>query len=118
VTVRVKAKNIKMGIDSAIPCGLIINELLTNAFKYAFPGNQAGEIHIHMRLIKNKSYELIVSDNGVGLPGNIDIQKPSTFGLNLVHLLTQQLEGKIEVNREKGTSFTISFPDPQFSPML
>ncbi|UCH95288.1 MAG: PAS domain S-box protein [Candidatus Aminicenantes bacterium] len=109
VTVQVKAENIKMGIDNAIPCGLIINELLTNAFKYAFPKNQGGKIHVCMRLINNKYYELIVSDNGVGLPGNIDIQNPSSFGLDLVQLLTQQLEGEIEVKREKGTSFKITF---------
>ena len=110
ISVKVKADNIKLGIDAAIPCGLIINELLTNAFKYAFPNNRRGEIRIHMRRVKNESYELIVSDNGVGIPGPIDVQTPSTFGLNLVCLLTQQLEGRIEAHGEKGTRFIITFP--------
>jgi len=110
ISVKVKADNIKLGIDAAIPCGLIINELLTNAFKYAFPINRTGKIHIHMKLGENKFYELIISDNGVGLPGHIDVQNPSTFGLNLVYLLTQQLEGKVETQREKGTRFIIKFP--------
>lgn len=110
ISVKVKADNIKLGIDAAIPCGLIINELLTNAFKYAFPINRTGKIHIHMQLMENKYYKLIISDNGVGLPGHIDIQNPSTFGLNLVYLLTQQLEGKVETQREKGTRFIITFP--------
>ena len=110
ISVKVKADNIKLGIDTAIPCGLIINELLTNAFKYAFPNNQPGEIRIHMQLKANKSYELIVNDNGVGLPGHIDVQNTSSFGLNLVCLLTQQLEGQVEVQREKGTRFIIAFP--------
>jgi PAS domain S-box-containing protein len=110
INVKVKAYNIKLGIDTAIPCGLIINELLTNAFKYAFPNNQQGEIRIHMQMKENKSYELIVSDNGVGLAEHIDVQNTSSFGLNLVCLLTQQLEGKVDVQREKGTRFIITFP--------
>ncbi len=110
ISVKVKADNIKLGIDAAIPCGLIINELLTNAFKYAFPNNRRGEIRIRMQLKANKSYELTVGDNGVGLPGHIDVQNTSSFGLNLVCLLTQQLEGKVEVQREKGTRFIITFP--------
>lgn len=109
ISVKVKADNIKLGIDTAIPCGLIINELLTNAFKYAFPNNRRGEIHIHMKLVKNKFYKLIISDNGVGLPGHIDVQNPSGFGLNLVYLLTQQLEGEVKAQREKGTTFIITF---------
>jgi PAS domain S-box-containing protein len=110
IGVKVKANNIKLGIDTAIPCGLIINELLTNAFKYAFPNNRQGEIRIHMQMKENKSYELIVSDNGVGLAEHIDVQNTSSFGLNLVCLLTQQLEGKVDVQREKGTRFIITFP--------
>jgi PAS domain S-box-containing protein len=110
ISVKVKADNIKLGIDTAIPCGLIINELLTNAFKYAFPNNWTGRIHIRMQLTEDIYYKLIISDNGVGLPGYIDVQNPSTFGLNLVYLLTQQLEGKVEAQREKGTSFIITFP--------
>jgi PAS domain S-box-containing protein len=110
VSVIIRAENIFLGIDLAIPCGLLLNELLTNAFKYAFPGDKTGEIRIQMRLKDNQSYELVISDNGVGLPGHIDIQNPSSFGLHLVNLLNKQLAGKIEVNREKGTSFTVEFP--------
>jgi two-component sensor histidine kinase/CheY-like chemotaxis protein len=110
ISVTIRVRNILLGIDLAIPCGLIINELLTNAFKYAYPGDEKGKIRIQMQLIDNKSYELRVSDNGVGLPNHIDVQNPSTFGLQLVTLLTQQLEGTIKVNREKGTTFTITFP--------
>lgn len=106
----ISAENIFLGIDKAIPCGLVINELLTNAFKYAFPGDKTGEIRIQMQLKDNQYYELVISDNGVGLPGHIDIRDPSTFGLHLVNLLNKQLAGKIEVNREKGTAFTIEFP--------
>jgi len=110
IIVRVKANNIKLGIDTAIPCGLIINELLTNSFKYAFPNSQRGEVRIHMQLKENKFYELIFSDNGVGLPEHIDVQNTTSFGLNLVCLLTQQLEGEVEAQREKGARFIIRFP--------
>jgi PAS domain S-box-containing protein len=110
VSLIISAENIFLGIDQAIPFGLVINELLTNAFKYAFPGDKTGEIRIHMRVKDNHAYELVISDNGVGLPAHIDIRNPSTFGLQLVHLLNQQLAGTIKVNREKGTTFAIEFP--------
>ena len=110
VSLMISVENIFLGIDLAIPCGLVINELLSNAFKYAFPGDRTGEIRIHMRLKDNQAYELVISDNGVGLPEHIDIQNPSSFGLQLVQLLNKQLAGTIEVNREKGTTFTIEFP--------
>ncbi len=111
-SIKVKAENTWMGINTAIPCGMIINELLTNAFKYAFPPDKEGEVAIRMRLIEGekKYYELVVSDNGVGLPPDIDIQHPSSFGFQLVHLLIQQLGGEIEVDRKNGTTFRITFP--------
>lgn len=110
VSLTISAENIFLGIDLAIPCGLVINELLSNAFRHAFPGKKTGEIRIHMRVKDNQAYELVISDNGVGLPAHIDIQNPPGFGLQLVHLLTQQLAGTMTVNREKGTTFTIEFP--------
>ena len=110
VTPKIEADNINMSIDTAIPCGLIISELLTNAFKYAFPRHHKGEILVRMRFLKKGYCELIVRDNGVGLPEHIDMQNPSTFGLNLVYLLTQQLEGTLKVQRRNGTTIKITFP--------
>lgn len=111
-SITVRAENTWMGINTAIPCGMIINELLTNAFKYAFPVGRKGEVAIRMQLMEGekKCYELVVSDNGVGLPTDIDIQHPSSFGFQLVHLLIQQLGGEIQLDRKDGSTFTITFP--------
>jgi two-component sensor histidine kinase/PAS domain-containing protein len=113
ITMEVEAGDIFLGIDMAIPCGLVINELLINALKYAFPPGSPGKLRISMRKTANDKepcYQLVISDNGTGLPDNIDIKNPSTFGLQLVDLLTQQLNGQIIVNRNNGTTFTINFP--------
>lgn len=109
ISLKIQANTISMGIDTAVPCGLIINELVTNAFKYAFPNEQKGEISISL-LQSNNYYSLEVSDNGVGLPPDIDFQNISSFGLYLVNLLTQQLKGDIKIDRSKGTSIKITFP--------
>jgi PAS domain S-box-containing protein len=103
-------KGIILGIDRAIPCGLIINEVLSNALKYAFPPGQQGIIDISFTHDQNE-YKLVVSDNGVGLPDGFDIYKSKTLGLQLVTgLAINQLEGQINLDKNKGTSITIHFP--------
>jgi len=101
---------IELGIDFAVPCGLIINELVTNSIKYAFPGEKKGEIKIVLGKIDESEYELIVSDNGIGFPEDIDFRKTKTLGLHLVSILAEdQLSGKINIDRSKGTEFSIRF---------
>ncbi len=116
-TFGVKAERIKfkqninkifLDINKAIPCGLIINELISNSIKYAFPDDKAGEISIHMEL-KNNEYTLTVFDNGEGLPDDIDFQNPESLGLQLISALTKQLHGKIDLNRRNGTYYIIKF---------
>jgi two-component sensor histidine kinase len=106
-------ESILLNIQQAIPCGLILNELLTNAFKYAFPdgwGTQ-GQITISLLRDNNERIVLIVSDNGVGIPEDIDIEKADSLGLQLVTLLARdQLDGEIILERESGTRFTITLP--------
>jgi two-component sensor histidine kinase len=118
---QVHADDISVGIDTAIPCGLIINELVTNALKYAFPpafvtGPSAPpvcEIHIGIHL-NGPSILLSVSDNGVGLPEGFDWKKARSLGLRLVNILAcNQLRGTIEVGTGVGTTFTIAFCEPQ-----
>lgn len=106
----VDAEKVHLGIDQAIPCGLIINELLSNSFKYAFPsGGKGGKVKIRFKR-NNNAIELTVSDNGIGIPKNIDIQNIESLGLRLINLLTQeQLKGSVKLNRQKGTQFTITF---------
>jgi len=108
ITINVISDNITMDIDSAIPCGLIINELVSNAIKYAFPNGNDGNITIHMHL-KDENYVLSVEDDGVGFPEKIDFMNPETLGLQIVHTLTQQLGGIIELENNGFTRFKITF---------
>jgi two-component sensor histidine kinase len=105
----IPAEQINIKIDLAIPCGLIINEIITNAFKYAFEGNSSGIIRIHLRKKDNNIY-LVISDNGIGITNEIDPENSGTFGLELIRLLVQQLEGKITTAVSQGTSYEIEFP--------
>lgn len=111
VDLRIKVREKFIDIDKAIPCGIIINELLSNAFKYAFPNNKSGEVKVELRSIVNQNYHcrLIVADNGVGIKGKINFKNPNTLGLQLINSLTDQLDGKMEVKKEKGTGFTFFF---------
>jgi PAS domain S-box-containing protein len=98
-------------VNKAIPCGLILNELISNALKHAFPGGRQGDLQILLRESENTEIEIVVRDNGLGLPDNIDIHAPRSLGLDLVNgLVTKQLDGQIEVRRDKGTEFRIKFP--------
>lgn len=106
--------DISLGIDSAIPCGLIVNELLSNSFKHAFPDNAAGEINVSLHDIsKTQSssslIELVIRDNGIGIPAHVDISKSNSLGLTLINALVKQLHGKIEMSRKNGMEYRISF---------
>jgi PAS domain S-box-containing protein len=98
-------------INKAIPCGLILNELISNAIKHAFPGDRKGKLQIIIGETKNTEIEIIVRDNGLGLPGDVDIHDSRSLGLDLVNgLVKNQLDGQIEVRRDNGTEFRIKFP--------
>ena len=96
--------------DIAIPCGLLLNELLTNALKYAFPEERGGEIHIMLRPADDGRIELGVRDTGIGLPEDFDISNAPSLGLQLVSNFVTQLHGTFELKREQGTEFLIRFP--------
>jgi two-component sensor histidine kinase len=108
-------KGTLLGIDTAIPCGLIINELLSNSLKHAFPEDRKGKITISFNKINNDEFELIVSDDGIGMPQDIDFRNTESLGLRLVTILAEnQLRGKIEFNRTNGTEFRIRFKEVQY----
>ena len=115
---RIDAAGLPLGVDTAIPCGLIVSELLTNALKYAFPaGAPCAEqgtdciISVESR-VDGDQITLIVSDNGVGLPPGVDWSTTRTLGLQLVNILARhQLGGQVEVDRRAGTTFKITFTD-------
>ncbi|MCF2971719.1 PAS domain S-box protein [Synechococcus sp. Nb3U1] len=105
----IRAEGIRLSIDDAVLCGLIINELVTNSLKYAFPKGGSGEIRVHFSQT-HKNTQLRVSDNGIGLPPDFDFKETQSLGLQLVATLTDQLEGKIELKSKAGTTFIITFP--------
>jgi len=110
VTARIDPSDVFIDVDMAIPCGLVINELVTNSLKYAFPENGTGQITISIKEGGNQELELVVSDNGVGIPEGINPANTDTLGLKLVTDLVQnQLDGKIELDRTQGTTFRITF---------
>jgi two-component sensor histidine kinase len=103
--------DIYVDINKAIPCGLILNELISNALKHAYPGYGPSELRVIIRETKNTEIEIVVRDNGFGLPDDVDPQQPRTVGLYLVNgLVKHQLDGQIEVRRDTGTEFRIKFP--------
>jgi len=112
IRLRVNVAKVLLGIDTAIPCGLIIHELVSNALKHAFPQGGGGEIHIELSREDNR-FTLTVSDNGVGLPEGMDFRNSGSLGLQLVNTLVEQLEGTIELDRSEGTRFTIVFVEPK-----
>ena len=101
-----------LDLDRAIPCGLVVNELVTNAFKHAFPSGQAGEICIELHSAAGE-FELVVADNGAGLPEGFDLANVKSLGLQLVPLLVDQLKGRFTVEGGPGARFLLRFPcDP------
>jgi PAS domain S-box-containing protein len=108
VTLKMNLDEVSLGIDAAIPCSLIINELVTNALKHAFPPDRTGEICIDLRS-SDSQIVLAVSDNGIGLPPEIKVHEAESLGLQLVNTLTEQLEGSLDIDRRSGTAFRISF---------
>ncbi len=100
--------DIQLNLDTAIPCGLIINELLTNSLKYAFPVGKQGKIDITIRE-KDGNISINISDSGKGLPKEIDFRNTESLGLQLVVSLVEQINGKIRLDTKKGTKFTIEF---------
>jgi len=102
-----------LNLDLAIPCGLIINEIVSNSLKYAFVGN-AGDPEITIKMkTKGDDITLIVGDNGIGLPQHINYRNTESLGLQLVVTLVDQLNGTIDINTKKGTIYTIAFKQNQ-----
>jgi two-component sensor histidine kinase/DNA-binding response OmpR family regulator len=108
IALKIDVEDVSLSINSAIPCGLILNELISNSLKHAFPEGREGEIKITLRYIENK-IELVVSDDGISIPEDLDIQNSESLGLQLVIALVKQLEGIIELDRSGGTTFKITF---------
>jgi len=109
VSFKVQAAKIYLDINRAIPCGMIINELVSNALRHAFPENRQGEIIVSLKQDEIGRFYLLVKDNGVGLPEAVEVEKAATLGLQIVRILVHQLGGSLRVIRSHGTTFSISF---------
>ena len=109
VTMDVDVDEIKLSIDNSIPIGLLLNEMLSNALKHAFPKNRAGKICVSLKKQKDNECELIVQDDGVGIGKEANFDSTQSLGLPLIKILTDQMEGTMKVIRKKGTKFVIRF---------
>ena len=115
ITPITETDDVSIGLETAIPCGLIINELVSNSLKYAFPGNRKGEIRVALRSFNEDALVLEVGDNGIGMPEDLDFRNTASMGLHLVQILSEdQLHGKIELDRAGGTTFRIRFKNHKY----
>ena len=109
VTLKLNVENVFLPMDTAIPCGLIINELVTNSLKHAFSDERRGEIVIETVYHSNNKFTLTIKDNGKGIPEDVDYYNSRTVGFNLINSLVRQLGGNLVINRSEGTEFKITF---------
>ncbi len=113
VVLDVQIEDVFVGVDCAVPCGLIVNELVSNALKHAFPSDYPGQgrIGIQLQKLDNHEIELVVEDNGVGLPEGFEIQATKSLGMKLVKLLAEdQLQGSLSVEMNRGVTYRVRFP--------
>lgn len=109
IRLKVVADAVALSLDKAIPCSLLVNELISNALKYAFPDDRSGEIGITLRVPEPNRIQVEVSDNGVGFPEGLDFRNTASLGMQLVMTFVEQLGGEIEMGRGQGASFLITF---------
>jgi two-component sensor histidine kinase len=107
IRLRLETEPVRLAVDRAIPCGLIVNELVSNAFKHAFPDGREGELVVSLRPAAGGGCVLRVKDTGVGFPEGLDCRSSPSLGLKLVDLLVRQVRGRIERRREQGTEFLL-----------
>lgn len=112
ISVLTAIEEVHLSIDSALPCGLIINELVTNCLKHAFPQGRRGEVRIEFKRNKDQGCTLIVADNGRGLPEDLDYRTSNSLGLGLLLRLAEfQLGGRVRIHTDRGTEVNITLPD-------
>ena len=111
VELSVAVDDVMLGVDLAVPCGLIVNELVTNCFKYAFPAGRSGVIQIAMTRGEGSSLKLSVADDGVGFPKHVDFRNTNSLGMQIINTLAEQLDGSIHMSNGVGTKFEISFAE-------
>lgn len=113
IKLNVNVESVMVDINAAIPLGLIVNELVSNSMKHAFPDERKGNINIEFSAV-NDNYTLVVEDDGVGFPEDIDFNNTDSLGLRIVNSLTEQIDGKLILDRTKGSKFIIKFKEENF----
>ena len=110
IRMNITADAIELAVDRAIPCGIIVNELVSNALKYAFPGGRHGTIDVLLHNLPEGKIRLVIRDNGVGLPRDLELHNANSLGLTLVHMLADQVQGELAIPRNgAGTEFSLTF---------
>ncbi|MCG8573222.1 MAG: DUF3365 domain-containing protein [Spirochaetes bacterium] len=109
ITASIQCKDIFFNINIAVPLGLLVNEILTNTLKHAFPNNRSGEIKIVLEKTEATVYQLIIEDNGIGISNLEDLENAATLGFSLINSLAKQLNSKIKLYTKQGTKYTIQF---------
>jgi len=112
IRLKINIQKVELGVDTAVPCGLIINELISNSLKHGFPEKDSGEIKIDFGYDENNKLILKISDNGKGIPKDFDVENSDSLGLRLVNNLTTQLNGKVDYYNNNGTIVKLVFPNP------
>lgn len=112
ISLGLEVSDVSLTLDDAIPCGLLINELVSNALKHAFPNQQSGEISLQLSLNSDENCVLTVKDNGVGLPQDFSLEQTNSLGMLLVKALSLQLRGHLEIQNNNGAVFKVTFPQP------
>jgi two-component sensor histidine kinase len=102
--------DVAITVEKAIPCGLILNELVTNALKYAYPSGSGGTLRVEFKRADEGRLRLAVADDGIGLPPGLNLQETKTLGLRIVSMLVRQLDGELRVNSELGALVEVIFP--------
>jgi PAS domain S-box-containing protein len=109
IQLKLETEKVHLNINTAIPCGLIVNELVSNALKHAFPDGRNGQLEIGLQQVPGDGYVLQVIDDGVGFPEGLDFRKTETLGMQIISTLVEQIDGRLELNREKGSAFRLEF---------
>ncbi len=111
IVVQSQVEGVVLPLESAMPCGLVLSELLSNCLKHACPGGTVGDVTVTLTTTQDR-LTLRVSDDGCGVPDNIDFRQTESMGLQLVCALTEQLQGTVALERDGGTTFTVTVPLP------
>jgi two-component sensor histidine kinase len=110
IALNLEIEPLSLAVDKAIPCGLLLNELITNALKHAFPNARRGTVRVELRKAGDLEIVLAVGDDGIGLSAHFDPAQSNSLGVQLVTTLVEQLDGRLEITRAGGTTFSVIFP--------